>query len=81
MRLLWSGCRTMVPIVCLSLLAGCATDPTPKKTTTADSAPKTTAGDDALSKQARQMRANSSDESGTGLSDKSRDIERDLGFH
>ena len=57
-------------IVCLGLLAGCATDPAPKKTV----------DDDPLSKQARQLRANSTDEPGTGLSDKSRDIEKDLGY-
>ena len=42
--------------------------------------PKKTADDDPLAKQARQMRANSGDEQGTGLSDKSREIEKDLGY-
>jgi hypothetical protein len=69
MRSFWNCCRTAVQVVCLTLLAGCATDPAPKKV-----------NDDSLSKQARQLRANSTDETGTGLSDKSRDIEKDLGF-
>ncbi len=81
LRSFWTVCRTAVLMVCLSLLAGCATDSAPKKTTTADPTTKKTTDDDTLSKQARQMRANSSDEPGTGLSDKSRAIERDLGFH
>jgi hypothetical protein len=71
MRSLWNRCRAVVLIVCLGLLAGCATDPAPKKSV----------NDDPLAKQARRLRGNSSDESGTGLSDKSRAIENDLGFH
>jgi uncharacterized lipoprotein len=70
MRLPWNLCRAVVLAVCLTLLAGCASDPAPKKTT----------ADDSLSKQARQMRTNPTDETGTGLSDKSRDIEKDLGY-
>ncbi|MGO9112675.1 MAG: hypothetical protein ACLP9L_25870 [Thermoguttaceae bacterium] len=70
MRMLWDRCRAAVMIVSISVLAGCATDP----------APKTTAAGDSLSKQARQLRANSTEETGTGLSDKSREIEKDLGY-
>ncbi len=70
MRSLWNRCRAALLIVCFSLLAGCATDPAPKKTTEVDP----------LAKQARQLRANSSDEPGTGLCDKSRAIENDLGY-
>jgi uncharacterized lipoprotein YajG len=70
MRLSWNFCRAAIVIVALILSAGCATDPTPKKTTAEDS----------LSQQARKMRANSTDEAGTGLSDKSREIEKDLGY-
>ena len=70
MRSLWNHCRVAAWIVCLSLLAGCATDPAPKKTVEQDP----------LAKQARQLRANSGDESGTGLCDKSRAIENDLGY-
>ena len=70
MRLLWNVCRATLLIVGFSLLAGCATDAAPKKT----------AAVDPLTKQARQLRANSTGESGTGLSDKSREIEKDLGY-
>ena len=70
MRLPWKLCRVAALSVCLTVLGGCAADPAPKKMT----------ADDSLSKQARQMRANSTDETGTGLSDKSRDIEKDLGY-
>jgi hypothetical protein len=69
MRSLENLCRAALLIVCLSLSACCTADPAPKKTV-----------DDPLSKQARQMRATSSDEAGTGLSDRSREIEKDLGL-
>lgn len=54
LRSLWNPCRTAALIVCLGLLAGCATDPAPKKTANTDSASKK-ADNDPLSKQARQM--------------------------
>ncbi len=79
MRLLWNGCRGAILLLVLSLLTGCVTDPAPKKTTAGDPPSKNSAAD-SLTRQARQMRANSSDEQGTGLSDKSRDIEKDLGY-
>ncbi len=69
MGLLSDVCRAAVLIFFFSLFTGCASDPAPKSS-----------GDDYLSKQARQLRANSSDETGTGLSDKSREIEKDLGL-
>jgi hypothetical protein len=70
MRSLWNCCRAAALMVALGLLAGCATDTAPKKTV----------DEDPLSKQVRQLRANSDDEHGTGLSDKSRAIENDLGY-
>jgi hypothetical protein len=70
MRVLWNRCCAAIPIICLSLLAGCATDP----------APKSKADDDPLGKQARQLRANSTNEQGTGLCSQSRAIENDLGY-
>ena len=70
MRVLWNRCCGAVPIVCFSLLAGCATDPTPKSKV----------NDDALSRQAREARGSFGDEHGTGLCDKSRAIENDLGL-
>ena len=70
MRLPLNLCRAAVLTVCVTLLARCASDPVPKKTT----------ADDSLSKQARQLRANSTNETGTGLDDRSRDIEKDLGY-
>ncbi len=70
MRSLWNRCRAAVLMVCLTLSAGCATDPAPKKT----------ADDDPLAKQARRLRANSSDEQGTGLSPQGREVEKDLGY-
>jgi hypothetical protein len=78
MRSLWNFCRGAILFAALSLLTGCVTDPTPKKI--ADDPPPKNSATDSLTRQARQMRANSTDEEGTGLSDKSRDIERDLGF-
>ena len=81
MRSLWNHCRGAASIVCLGLLAGCCTtDPTPKKTAVTDPAPKRADDDDPLAKQARQLRANSSEDRGTGLCDKSREIENDLGY-
>jgi len=69
MRLLRNRCCAVILILFLGLLAGCATDPAPKKTV----------NDDPLAKQARQLRGNSSDVQGTGLDDRSRAIEKDLG--
>jgi uncharacterized lipoprotein len=68
---LWKHCRAVACIVCLGILAGCATDSGPK-----------TADGDPLAKQARQLRANStsSDLQGTGLGDRSREVEKDLGL-
>jgi hypothetical protein len=71
MRSLWNHSRAVILIACLGLFIGCATDPTPKKV----------ADDDPLAKQARRMRANSVDGPGTGLSEKSRAIESDLGYN
>ena len=70
MRSPWNLCRAALLIVSLALFAGCAADPAPKKQ----------AGDDPLTKQARQLRANSGDEPGTGLDPRARDIEKDLGY-
>ena len=70
-RSLWNLCRLAAWILSFGLLAGCVTDPVPKKT----------ADEDPLAKQARQMRSTSSERSGTGLCDESRDIEKDLGYH
>jgi len=70
MRMLWNFRRAAVLIFCLNLFAGCATDPASERTAAAD----------ALSKQARKLRANSSGEQGTGLDDRSRAIEKDLGY-
>lgn len=79
MRSPWNLCPTAVFLIGLGLLSGCITDPAPKKSIVADPPPKNSSAD-SLSRQARQMRANSSDDHGTGLSDKSRDIESDLGY-
>jgi hypothetical protein len=70
MRLPLNFCRAAILTVCVTLLAGCASDPAPKKTT----------ADASLSKQAQQFRADSGNEPGTGLSDQSRDIEKHLGY-
>ncbi len=67
---LWNRGGGILLIVGLGLLPGCATDPAPKKAV----------DDDPLAKQARQMRANSTDEQGTGLDPRSRAIEKDLGY-
>jgi hypothetical protein len=79
-RSLWKCCCSAFLIVCLSLFPGCIVDPASKKK--ADPAPsaKSSGGVDPLAQQARAMRANSTNESGTGLSDKSRAIENDLGL-
>jgi outer membrane biogenesis lipoprotein LolB len=69
MRSLWNLCRGALLIVGFGLSAGCATDPVPKKKV----------DDDSLSKQARQMRANSNEFQGTGLDPRARAIEKDLG--
>jgi hypothetical protein len=69
MRLLWNRCCAAVLFVALGLSAGCASDPTPKKTVDEDS----------LAKQARQLRANSSDRPSVLWDDEGRDIEKDLG--
>ncbi len=76
----WTRCLTAVLAALLVLATGCATDPAPRKSSTADDSSKPKAVDESLARQARQLRANSSPEEGTGLSDKSRDVERDLGF-
>jgi hypothetical protein len=67
----WKHCRAAVVIVCFGFLAGCATDPVPKKTT----------DEDPLSKQARQLRASSIERPSSGVSSESREIENDLGYH
>jgi hypothetical protein len=66
----WGRCRTALLIASLGLSTGCATDAVPKKTV----------DDDALDKQARQFREDSTDLRGTGLSQKSQEIERHLGY-
>jgi len=70
MRTPWNHCRLVVLIVFTGFLAGCVTDPLPKKTVE----------DDPLTKQARQLRANSTDRPGAGLSSESREIENHLGY-
>jgi len=70
MRIPWNPCRAVVVIVCLGFLAGCVADPVPQKRVENDS----------LSTQARQLRANSTDRPGAGLSKESRDIENNLGY-
>jgi hypothetical protein len=67
MRLLWN--RAAVLIVGLALSAGCITDPVPKKTV----------DDDSLVKQARQLRANSTDRPSVGWDPEAREVEKDLG--
>jgi hypothetical protein len=81
LRILWSSCGALVLTLCLGLSTGCATDSAPKKKADADPPPKADGDADSLGKQARMMRANSTDDRGTGLSDKSRSIENDLGLH
>jgi hypothetical protein len=81
LRSLWLGCIALFLTVCVGLSAGCTTDAAPKKKTAADPPAKTAGDDDPLSKQARAMRANSTDDRGTGLSEKSRSVESDLGLH
>jgi len=71
MRSFYNHSLAGVVIVSVGFLAGCVADPAPKKLS----------NDDGLARQARKLRANSKDGPGTGLSDKSRDIENDLGFH
>jgi len=59
-------------IVCLALAAGCASEKT---------VPKTASSADPLATQARRMRAaDPADQPGTGLSSRSRDVEKDLGY-
>ena len=70
MRSPWDFCRAIVVIFALHVLAGCTTDPAAERTTAVDP----------LSKQARKLRSNSTEEQGTGLDDRSRAIERDLGY-
>ena len=79
MRSPWNRCLAAVLVAAFGLVAGCATDPAPRKTAATDP-PKKTTPDDSLSQQARQFRSTSGGDSGTGLSDKSREIEKDLGF-
>jgi hypothetical protein len=80
MRSLWTVCRTAALILFLSLVAGCANDPATKKKADDDPGAKKAINDDSLARQARLLRANSSDEQGTGLSPRSRSIEKDLGL-
>jgi hypothetical protein len=61
-------------------LPGCVVDPAAGKKADNDAPPKKAIADDTLARQARLLRANSSNETGTGLSDKSRSIENDLGL-
>ena len=80
MHSLWNRLPPIVLAAFLGVAAGCAADPAPKKTAATDPPAKKATAEDPLSQQARQMRASTSGESGTGLSDKSREIERDLGY-
>ena len=70
---------------CLGLLAGCtARIRTPKKTAATDpTAPKRASDDDPLapSGQPADIDESSHRPAGAGLSDESRDIENDLGYH
>jgi hypothetical protein len=80
MRSLWTVCRTAALILFLCLVVGCANDPATKKKADDDPAAKKRLDEDSLAKQARLLRANSTDEQGTGLSSRARSIERDLGL-
>ena len=72
MRLVRSLCRISIAVLSLlALAAGCASDP---------GGSKTASSGDPLASQARRMRSSDGDREGTGLSEQSRDIERDLGL-
>jgi outer membrane murein-binding lipoprotein Lpp len=62
---------TAAALLCVAMLAGCASDQTMSKTASSG---------DPLASQARRMRNGEADRDGSGLSSQSRDIEKDLGF-
>jgi hypothetical protein len=63
------GSLTSALILCLATMAGCASDQTMSKTA---------ASADPLASQARRMRGGEADRDGTGLSSRTRDVEKDL---
>jgi len=80
LRSLWNNTFAALLVICISVSLGCASDSAAKKKADDDSPAKKALAEDPLAKQARLLRANSTDETGTGLSEKSRSIENDLGL-
>jgi hypothetical protein len=58
-------------LLCLATFAGCASE---------QAAPKTDSGADPLAAQARRFRNSDGDRDGTGLTSRTRDVEKDLGL-